>query len=131
MDAWQNGFFRKMDNHLVHMKPNRHPPKMEVLPKNILQIILAAKWLVRYSSTSPKTAATTFAFSSVCFFFYNIKVCILVKDENICPLRISPGIISAIFFIYENSKNVVFVLYLGFNRKLIKLSQGRNHHLFS
>ena len=53
-DAWQNGCFRKMDDHLVHTTPNHHPPKMDVLPKTFLQIILASKWLVWHSSTSPK-----------------------------------------------------------------------------
>ena len=64
-DAWQNGCFRKMYDHLVHTIPN---PKMDFHAKTFLQIILAAKWLVWHSSTSPQTAATTFAFSSVCFF---------------------------------------------------------------
>ena len=54
-DAWQNGFFRKRDDHLVHTTPNHHPPKMDVLPKTVLQIILAAR---------------TFGYSSVCFFIY-------------------------------------------------------------
>ena len=53
-DAWQYGWFRKMNDHLVNTTPNHHPPKMDGLPKTFLQIILAAKWLVRYSSTSPK-----------------------------------------------------------------------------
>ena len=46
-----------MDDHLVHTKPNPHPPKMDVLPKTFFQITLAAKYL-------------SFAFSYVCFFFY-------------------------------------------------------------
>ena len=55
MDAWQNGCFSKMDDHLVHTIPNHHPPKIDVLPKiTFIQIILAAKWLVWHSSTSPK-----------------------------------------------------------------------------
>ena len=33
--------------------PNHHPSKMDVLPKTFVQIILAAKCLVRHSSTSP------------------------------------------------------------------------------
>ena len=33
---------------------NHHPIKMVVLPKTFVQIILAAKWLVRHSSTFPK-----------------------------------------------------------------------------
>ena len=53
-DAWQNGRFTKMDDNLVHTPPKHQPPKMDVLPNKILQIILAAKWLVQHSSTSPK-----------------------------------------------------------------------------
>ena len=43
-----------------------HPPKMYVLTKKtFLQIILSAKWLVRYSiKYVPQPAATTFGFSS-------------------------------------------------------------------
>ena len=52
-DAWQNGRFIKMFDHPFHTTPNHHPPKMDVLQKTFLQIILAAKWLVRHSSTSP------------------------------------------------------------------------------
>ena len=33
-DAWQNGCFRKVDDHLVHTTPKPPPPKMDVLPKN-------------------------------------------------------------------------------------------------
>ena len=51
-DAWQNGGFRKIDDHLVHTTQNHHPPKMEGRPKTFLQIIPAAKLLVRHSSTS-------------------------------------------------------------------------------
>ena len=42
-----------------------HNPKMEVLQKTFRQVILAAKWLVRHSSTTPQQAATTFAFRYV------------------------------------------------------------------
>ena len=41
--AWQNGRFRKMDDHLDYTTPNHHPPKMNFLPKFFLQIILAAE----------------------------------------------------------------------------------------
>ena len=53
-----------MDDH--HTTPNHHPPKMDVLTETFLQVIHAANW------PYPKTAATTFAFSSVCFFFYGL-----------------------------------------------------------
>ena len=42
-------------------------PKWMFFQKKFLQIIHAGKWLVWHSSTSPQTAATTFAFSSVWF----------------------------------------------------------------
>ena len=36
----------------LHCTPNHHSPKLDVLPKTCLQIILAAKWLlVQHSST--------------------------------------------------------------------------------
>ena len=38
---------------IIQFTPNHHAPKKDVLPKTFLQIILAAKWLVRHSSTSP------------------------------------------------------------------------------
>ena len=42
-----------MDDHPVHITPNHHPPNIDVLPKSLVQISLAAKQLVRHSSTSP------------------------------------------------------------------------------
>ena len=33
---------------------SHHPPKLDVIPKPFLQIILAAEWLVWHSSMSPK-----------------------------------------------------------------------------
>ena len=56
--------------HLVHTTPNYHPPKMDFLPKYFLQIILAAKMACVTFKYVPQKASTTFAFSSVCFFFY-------------------------------------------------------------
>ena len=35
-------------------KPNHHLPNTDVLPKIVLQTVLAAKWLVQHSSTSLK-----------------------------------------------------------------------------
>ena len=68
--TWRNGRFEKLmlwtcDDLPVHTTPNHHPPKLDVLQKKFLSIILAAKWLVRHSKTSPQPAATTFAFPSV------------------------------------------------------------------
>ena len=45
------GCFEKLVDQLVHTIQNHHPTKMDVLPKGFLQIILAAQWLVRHSST--------------------------------------------------------------------------------
>ena len=55
---WRNGCFEKMDDHQVHSIRNYHPTKIDDLPKTFVQIIFAAKWLVR-------PTATTFAFSFV------------------------------------------------------------------
>ena len=52
-DVWQNGCFRKMDYLLVHTKPNPLLPNGSS-SKNVLQIILAANWLVGHSIPSPK-----------------------------------------------------------------------------
>ena len=49
-------------------------PKWMFFQKTFLRIILAAKWLVRHSNTSPQTAAKDFAFSSVRFFFYALYI---------------------------------------------------------
>ena len=42
---------QKKDDHQVHTIPSHHPTQMDVLPKTFFQIIHAAKWLVRHSST--------------------------------------------------------------------------------
>ena len=52
-DTWWNGRFGKMDDHPVPTRPFQTPLKMDVLAKTFLHIILAAKWLVRYSSIRP------------------------------------------------------------------------------
>ena len=61
MDASEKYGYR-----LVHTTPNYHPPKMDVLLKTFLQIIHAAKSSMLLV---PQTAATTYAFSSACFFY--------------------------------------------------------------
>ena len=53
-NAWRNGCFRIMDDHLFPSIPNHHPCKMDVLPKTFLQIILDANWLVWHTFPSPK-----------------------------------------------------------------------------
>ena len=68
---WKNGY------HLVHTTPNHKGCSS----KNFVQIIHAAKWLVRNSSIRPPTmTVTTFAFSSVFIFLLlrsvlTIEVC--------------------------------------------------------
>ena len=61
----RNGCFYKMDDQPVHTTPNHHAPKVVVLPKTFLQIILDAKWLLRHSSTSHQPPATTLTFPSL------------------------------------------------------------------
>ena len=60
MDAWEKWM-------IIGFTPYQtaDPPKMDVLTKTFLQIIIYVKWLSR----SPKTSVTTFSFSSVWFFF--------------------------------------------------------------
>ena len=51
--TYKNGCFGKIDDHPVHTITDHHPTKMDVRPKTFVQIILAAKLLVRHSSTCP------------------------------------------------------------------------------
>ena len=44
--ALQNGCFGKLYDHPVYTIPKHHHTKMDVLPKTLVQIFLAAKWLV-------------------------------------------------------------------------------------
>ena len=68
MDALKNGWLSGS-----YTIPSHHYPKIDVLTKSCLQIIIAAEWLVRHSCTSPNQ--TTFAFSFVFIqFFYGIQV---------------------------------------------------------
>ena len=60
-DTWHNGCLGKVDGRTVHTTPNHQ----DFLPKTYLQIILGAFKYVY------QTAATTFAFSSVWFFYGN------------------------------------------------------------
>ena len=47
MDAWKKWM-------IIRFIPHHHPTKIDVFPKTFVQIILAAKWLVRHLSTFPK-----------------------------------------------------------------------------
>ena len=61
---------------IIWFLPNQHPSKMNVLPRNVVQIILSYMSSAAFKYFN-KTAATTFAFSSVCFFFYVWMKCTL------------------------------------------------------
>ena len=63
-----------MDDHLVHTTPNHHPSKMDFLSKRFLQIILAAKWLVRHSSKSPKQQRRPLSSLLSLSFFYVVRL---------------------------------------------------------
>ena len=65
MDTLRNGCFGKMVDLPVHTIPKRHPPKMDVLSKSFLQIILAAKMDSAEFKYGPKMATTTFGYSSL------------------------------------------------------------------
>ena len=82
-----------MDHHPFHPTQNHYSPKMDVLPKKFLQIILAAKWLVRHSSTSPKPEATTFAGIDPCCMSVNI-LCCKVGDPLALLFEIQDGPLS-------------------------------------
>ena len=69
--TWRNGCFDKMDDNPVHTIQTTTLPKWMFSQNTFVQIILAAKWSVRHSTT---TMAPTFAFSFVfilllCFHF--------------------------------------------------------------
>ena len=42
-----------MDDHPIHTITNHHPTKMDILQNTFVQIIIAAKCLMRHSSTYP------------------------------------------------------------------------------
>ena len=70
--TWRNGSFGKLNDHLVLTKPNHQHSKMDVLPKTFVQIILAAKWLVRHSSTSPNQQRRPLSSLLSLSFFYSM-----------------------------------------------------------
>ena len=45
---------KKQTEDTTKVTPNKPPPKINVISKTVLQITLAAKWLVKLSITSPK-----------------------------------------------------------------------------
>ena len=64
--TWWNECF----GHPVHTIPNIHPTKIDVLPKTLVQIILAASAIFKYV---PQPTATNFAFSFPLSFFYELQ----------------------------------------------------------
>ena len=71
-----------MYDHQVPTPPNRHPPKMNVLPETFIQIILAAKWQVQHSSTVrtfPNQQARPLP--SLLFDSYAMLVCLCSGDR--------------------------------------------------
>ena len=51
-----------MDDYLFHTITSHNTTKMDVLPKTYVQIILAAKWLVSHSRTSPNQQRQPWAY---------------------------------------------------------------------
>ena len=82
-EAWQNGCFRKIIDHLVNSTPDHHPPK------NFSSIILAT--VVRYSSTSPKQLRHLFfSIPHTCNFFLTTAFLFLLYSfTSIFPLPFS------------------------------------------
>ena len=82
-EAWQNGCFRKIIDHLVNSTPDHHPPK------NFSSIILAT--VVRYSSTSPKQLRQLFfSIPHTCNFFLTTAFLFLLYSfTSIIPLPFS------------------------------------------
>ena len=93
---WRNGWIEKwtlggMDASekwmIFHFTPqkNHHPPKTDVLPKYFLQIILAAKWIVRHSSIHPPNSS-----DDLCLLF-----CVNPSSMVQCPPSALPPSLSA------------------------------------
>ena len=74
IEKWTVG--GKMEDLPDHTTPNHHPPKLDVFPKCMFSSnhpdASAAGVVFKYV---PQTAGTTFALSSVLFFFYDLLVC--------------------------------------------------------
>ena len=73
MSTWQNECFGKMDDHLVHTIPNHNPPKWMFCQKLFLKSSLLQNIYSASFKYVPQTTVTTFAFSSICFFFYGTE----------------------------------------------------------
>ena len=42
-DAWENGYFRKIDDQLVYTTPNQYPPQMDIKIRTQVRNYLAIK----------------------------------------------------------------------------------------
>ena len=78
-----------MDDHLVHTTPNHHAPSQNgCSSKNFCSNQLCCYMASAALKFVPQTAATTFAFSSVCFFFSGPDIIIPSipnKTESLSP----------------------------------------------
>ena len=76
------------NDHLVHTAQNHHPSKVDVLSKTFLQIILAAKWFVRHSITSPNQQRRPLTSLLYLFFFYayHVDPILIYRGHNSCSL---------------------------------------------
>ena len=79
-----------MDDHSVHTIPNYHPTKKDVLPKTLVQIILAADWLVWHSSMflHPQRRPLPFLLSLSFFDDLGSKL-VLVSSATYCIVYIA------------------------------------------
>ena len=68
----------KMDDHPVPIIII----KMDVLPKTFVQVILAAKWLVRHSSMSPKQQRRPLPSWRPCYFQVELKLLALYQEAG-------------------------------------------------
>ena len=118
LDIWRNRCFEKMDDLSVLTKPN--PLKMDVFPKHFLQIILAAKWLMQHSSTSPKQQRRPLPSLLYKSFFYEKSPSIVTLLQcylKFCRLDLIPrfNCISLIYII-SNTKLVIFAIFCPFGK---------------
>ena len=82
-----NRCYRKTDDHLFHTTLNHHPPKMDVLPKCFLQIILAAKQLCAAFKYVPSTSS-----DDLCLLFCLILIlCLYVPVVGLTERGVAHG----------------------------------------
>ena len=91
-DIWQNGCFGNVDDHRVHITPNHQPPKMDVLLKTILHIILVAK-------------------KAIVAFMYDFSSDILVFTSPKQQQRSLPSLLSDSSSIYLSNPNKIKLIF--------------------